>query len=105
MFVWNFCFNYVIQGKWVKKYTPAYIYINKEGYAWTKSENGSKNIGVRTRLSALLGSAGTLLGIPLLQSEPSLRSAMGASLSVPGTALAGGWGPPVFFSSRERAFG
>ena len=43
MFVWNFCFNYVIQGKWVKKYTPAYIYINKEGYAWTKSENGSKN--------------------------------------------------------------
>lgn len=68
-------------------------------------QDPAPHLGVRTRLSALLGSAGTLLGIPLLQSEPSLRSAMGASLSVPGTALAGGWGPPVFFSSRERAFG
>lgn len=32
MFVWNFCFNYAFQAKWVKKYTPAYIYTNKEGY-------------------------------------------------------------------------
>lgn len=33
------CFNYVIQEKWVNKYVQAYIYINKEGYALTKSEN------------------------------------------------------------------
>lgn len=68
-------------------------------------QDPAPHLGVRTRLSALLRGVGTLLGIPLLQSEPSLRSAMGARLSVPGTALAGGWGPPVLFSSRERAFG
>ena len=34
------CFNYAIQEKWVNKYAQAYIYyINKEGYALTKSEN------------------------------------------------------------------
>ena len=46
-------------------------------------QDPAPHLGVRTRLSALLRGVGTLLGIPLLQSEPSLRSAMGVCYPSP----------------------
>lgn len=66
-------------------------------------QDPAPHLGESTRLSALLRGVGTLLGIPLPQAEPSLRSAMGARLSVPRTALAGGWGVLWYLLARASA--